>query len=80
MTFNFISPLNTFYHKIKYNLEFKIDLWILDQWLIILLNKDMGSNGPYEGLTCVELTTTIAGPAAGAMLADWGCDVNSDLL
>jgi len=35
----------------------------------------MGSKGPYEGLTCIELSTTIAGPAAGAMLADWGCEV-----
>lgn len=32
-------------------------------------------NGPLSGLLCVELSTTVAGPAAGAMMADWGCDV-----
>ena len=30
---------------------------------------------PMAGVRVVELAVVIAGPAAGAMLADWGADV-----
>ena len=32
-------------------------------------------SGPLSGIKVVELAIWLAGPAAGAMLADWGADV-----
>ena len=32
-------------------------------------------SGPLNGIKVVELAIWLAGPAAGAMLADWGADV-----
>lgn len=33
------------------------------------------TKGPLKGIKVVELTTTLAGPAAGCCLSDWGADV-----
>jgi hypothetical protein len=40
-----------------------------------VMSADDTSHGPMRGIRVVELTTTIAGPAAGATLADWGAEV-----
>ena len=40
-----------------------------------MTNAESASRGPLVGVRVVELAMWVAGPAAGALFADWGADV-----